>query len=80
MKGLKSSLNPLNNMTQPEKQKVLELSVQKLKRAAGFAECMLGNPVNMATVSTLNTLTIEAMAQVNDLKSITAGEERPKVG
>jgi len=66
--------------TQPEKQKALEECVQKLKRAAGFAETLLGDPVKIETVSTLNTLTGEANCAVNALRSMAAGNENPKVG
>lgn len=66
--------------TQAEKQEALRAAVASLKRAAGFAETMLDEPVKLEVVSSLNQLTQEAACHVNKLRSMAAGNENPKVG
>lgn len=67
-------------MTQPEKQKRLELCIQKLKRASGFAEAMSAEPVRPETMTTLWQLSSEALSEITALRSIAAGNEPPRAG
>ena len=67
-------------MNAPEKQKYLQETIHKLKRASGFAEAMSAEPVRVETCSTLYTLTTEAMSAVTSLRSIAAGNQEPKRG
>jgi len=67
-------------MTAPEKQKLLQECIHKLKRAAGFAEAMSAEPIRDGTACTLQQLTVEANAAVNALASVAKGNPAPKVG
>lgn len=67
-------------MTAPEKTKLLQDCIWKLKRAAGFAEAMSSESVRDETACTLQQLTTEAAASVNSLRSIAVGNPPPKVG
>lgn len=67
-------------MTTQEKQKQLQDCIWKLKRAFAFAEAMSAEPVKEATACTLQQLTVEASAAVNNLRSVAVGNPPPKVG
>lgn len=67
-------------MNQQQKQVELLNVVQKLKRAASFAEHLIDEPVRPETMSTLWTLSNEAHAQVTKLKSIASVNPEPHRG
>jgi len=66
--------------TQQEKQLLLKQATLALKRASGFAETLLDEPVRIETISTLSQLSTEAHAKVVALRSAAAGNDAPKVG
>lgn len=67
-------------MNQPEKKQLLQDCIWKLKRAFAFAEAMSASPVNDSMCCTLQQLTTEAAAAVNNLRSVAVGNPTPKVG
>ncbi len=67
-------------MTQPEKQKMLQECIDKLKRAAHFAESLRGQPVVAGNISSLWALSSEAHCAVTATRSVAAGNPEPKVG
>lgn len=67
-------------MKQEQQKQELAVCVAKLKRAVVFAESLLSGPVRSETIHTLWQLSGEAHSHINGLKSVSAGNETPKVG